>query len=171
MIALYLAAIVAANLLTARFGPAASIGAAAVLIGFDMTARDRLHEAWSGRRLVWRMGVLIAAGGFLSWLLCGSAGRVALASVTAFVLAGVVDAAFYHRARRCGWAWLPRVNGSNLASAAVDSLVFASLAFGGLQWGIAALQLGAKAAGGLVWSLLLRRDDHGDRRLGLEGRQ
>lgn len=156
-VVLYLLAIVAANLLTARFGAAVSVVNAAVLIGFDMVARDRLHELWAGRRLALRMGALIAVGGCLSWLLVRSAGRVAVASVLAFVCAGVVDAVVYGWARGRGWSWLPRVNGSNLAAAAVDSFVFVLVAFGVSQVGVAFLQLGAKVAGGLFWSLILYR--------------
>jgi len=48
-----------------------------------------------------------------------------------------------------------RVNGSNVVSAAVDSVVFPTLAFGSfLPWVILG-QFLAKVAGGAVWSLIL----------------
>jgi hypothetical protein len=59
LIALYLAAIVAANLSVAYFGPASTIVNAFLFIGLDLTARDRLHDAWHGRGLAWKMTLLI----------------------------------------------------------------------------------------------------------------
>ena len=48
-----------------------------------------------------------------------------------------------------------RVNGSNVFSAAVDSAVFPTLAFGVfLPWVILG-QFAAKVAGGFVWSMIL----------------
>jgi hypothetical protein len=46
LVSLYLTAIVAANLLTARFGPTASIYNAFALIGLDLITRDRLADFW-----------------------------------------------------------------------------------------------------------------------------
>jgi len=154
-ICLYLAAIVAANLITARFGPAASIVNAFFLIALDLTSRDKLHEAWHGHGLVRKMAMLIATGSALSWLLNRNAGRIALASFAAFACANLVDALIYQ------WlfkkAHIVKINGSNVVSAAVDSVVFPVLAFG---WppmlGIIAGQFAAKTTGGFVWSLILR---------------
>ena len=152
---MYLVAIVAANLLVARFGPAVVVVNAFLFIGLDLTARDHLHDAWRGRGLWRKMAVLIAAGSLLSWVLNRGAGQIALASFVAFALAGVADAVIYHwlgdRAR------LVRVNGSNMVSAAVDSLIFPTLAFGALMPGVVLGQFAAKVGGGFVWSLVLRR--------------
>lgn len=154
LIVLYFAAIVAANLLVAQFGPSMSIVNAFLLIGLDLTVRDALHERWRGR--VWgRMAALIAAGSGLSYLLNANAGPIALASLIAFGAAGIADtltyAALGHRAR------LVRMNGSNVVSAAVDSVVFPLLAFGWPPlWGVMLGQFVAKVAGGAVWSLVMR---------------
>ena len=43
IVGLYLVAIIAANLLVAKFGPAISIVNAFLFIGLDLTARDKLH--------------------------------------------------------------------------------------------------------------------------------
>jgi uncharacterized PurR-regulated membrane protein YhhQ (DUF165 family) len=51
--------------------------------------------------------------------------------------------------------WL-RVNGSNIPSALVDSLIFPTLAFGSFLWPIVLGQFGAKTLGGFLWSLLFR---------------
>ena len=54
-------------------------------------------------------------------------------------------------------SWLRRANGSNVAGAAVDSLLFPTLAFGVLMPHIVALQFVAKVAGGALWSWALAR--------------
>ena len=155
LITLYLAAIVAANLSVATFGPAVSIANAFLFIGLDLVAGDRLHEVWAGRGLAWKTALLIASGSALSWLLNRSAGPIALASLVAFAASASVDALAYHLLRER--AYLVKVNGSNVVSAAVDSLVFPALAFGWpLLWGIVVGQLAAKVIGGAAWSWLLR---------------
>ena len=151
LILLYLFAIIAANLIITTYGPAASIITAFFLIGLDLTSRDALHEAWQGRGLPWKMALLIGAGSILSYLLNQNAGPIALASFGAFALSGLTDTLGYsllgNRARRV------RVNGSNVLSAGVDSVVFLSLAFGWPPlWGIVAGQWLAKVAGGFIWS-------------------
>lgn len=151
----YLAAIVAANLSVARFGPSAIVFNAFVFIGVDLTARDRLHDAWHGRWLWSRMATLIAAGSLMSWIVNRDAGQIALASFVAFAVAGAMDTCAYALLSRRSW-W-QRVNGSNVVSAAADSLVFPALAFGVLMWPIVAGQFIAKVAGGAMWSVILRR--------------
>ena len=54
-VALYLAAIVAANLLVATYGPAVAVLNAFWLIGLDLSLRDRLHDRWAkdSSRFAW----------------------------------------------------------------------------------------------------------------------
>lgn len=152
-ILLYLVAIVAANLSVAMFGASAAIINAFVLISLDLTSRDALHDHWRGRYLWPKMVALIAGGSILSYTLNTSAGRIALASFMAFLCAGLVDALIYsalgERSR------LVRMNGSNLFSAAVDSVVFPLIAFSVINWWVILGLFGAKIVGGLVWSLFL----------------
>jgi hypothetical protein len=155
LVGLYLTAIVAANLLVATFGPAISVVNAFVFIGLDLTTRDALHEAWRGRGLAWKMALLIAAGSCISWLLNRDAGPIAVASFVAFAVSASLDAVIYallgHR------AYLVKVNGSNIVSAAADSLMFPALAFGlPLLWPIVLGQFVAKVAGGALWAFVLR---------------
>lgn len=153
---MYLAAIILANLSVATFGPAVSILNAFLFIGLDLTTRDKLHEQWYGRGLAWKMLLLIAAGSALSWVLNRNAGQIAVASFVAFACAASADTLLYHLLR--GRVYLVKVNGSNVASAAVDSLIFPALAFGfPLLWGIVIGQFIAKVAGGLLWSLILQQ--------------
>jgi hypothetical protein len=156
LVAVYLVAIVAANLLIVAFGPSVAILNAFASIGLGLVARDKLHEAWTGRGLALRMGLLIFVGSALSYLLNKDALSIARASFVAFALASIVDGIVYYILRRYGW--MQRSNGSNLAGAAVDSLVFPALAFGGFPLAIMAGQFIAKALGGFVWSWLLSRD-------------
>ncbi len=163
-IVLYLVAIVLANLSVAAFGPGVVILNAFLFIGLDLTARDQLHEAWRNNHLLPKMAALIAAGSILSWLLNRDAGPIALASFIAFAAAASVDALVYQQLGRYP-RWL-RINGSNVPSAAVDSLIFPTLAFGGFLWQIVLGQFLAKIGGGFAWSLLFRWLD---RRAAAEG--
>ena len=56
---IYLAAIVVANISLLSFGPVASIFNAFILIGLDLSLRDKLHDEWKGRHLWWKMLALI----------------------------------------------------------------------------------------------------------------
>lgn len=152
---MYLAAIVAANLTVAMFGPQMTIVNAFLFIGLDLTARDKLHDAWHGNGLWWKMASLIAAGSFISWLLNRDAGQIALASFVAFAAASIVDTVTYHVLR--GRRWEVRVNGSNILSAAVDSVVFPTVAFGAFLPWIVAGQFAAKVLGGAMWAWALNR--------------
>lgn len=154
-IALYLMAIIAANLLIAHFGPSAVYVVAFVFIGLDLTSRDKLHDLWRGKQLFLKMGLLIGAGSLLSYLLNREAGIIALASLVAFAASAIVDAVVYHFLR--DKKYMLRINGSNILGAAVDSLVFPTIAFGGLNIIITLGQFVAKILGGFVWSLILRK--------------
>ena len=154
-VSLYIAAMVVANLTVAAFGPAITPINAFLLIGLDLTLRDRLHERWAHRALWPRMLALIAVAGAVSWLLNPASGRIALASVAAFVVAGLVDAVVYQALR--DRPWMVRANGSNVAGAAADSLLFPTIAFGGLLPAVVAMQFVAKVAGGAFWAWLLQR--------------
>jgi hypothetical protein len=153
LVAIYLVAIVAANLSVAAFGPPVVVVNAFLFIGLDLTLRDRLHDEWRGRWLPWRMGLLIAAGGAISWFLNRDAGVIAVASTVAFAGAAIADGIVYHLMAR--YPRLARINGSNVVGAAVDSLLFPTIAFGSLMPALVIAQFIAKVAGGFVWSLIL----------------
>lgn len=157
MILAYIAAAAAANLLVAHYGPPAVIPVAFFLIGFDLIVRDHLHDRWSGDRLALRMAALIAAGGAAAWAANPSAGRIAIASVVAFIAAGATDAAVYHALRRR--PFMVRANGSNVPAAIVDSALFLTVAFGvgAVPLTIMAGQVAAKVGGGAVWSAAIAR--------------
>lgn len=101
------------------------------------------------------MGLLIAAGSVLSWVLNRQAGRIALASFLAFAVSTAVDTFIYALVKAEKWR---KVGWSNLGGAITDSLIFPAVAFG---WppdpAIVYGQAAAKLAGGLFWSLILIR--------------
>jgi hypothetical protein len=150
---MYLAAIVAANLTVAMWGPGMTVVNAFAFVGLDLTSRDKLHDAWHGNGLVWKMALLIAAGSIISYLLNQNAAQIAIASFVAFACAAVVDTVAYHLLRRR--AWWQRVNGSNVVSAAVDSVLFPTIAFGAFLPVIVLGQFAAKVLGGAAWSWVL----------------
>lgn len=155
LIGMYMAAIVCANLSVSALGPSITIVNAFVFIALDLTSRDRLHSAWQGRGLLWKMALLIASGSLLSYALNASAGPIALASLVAFGVSAALDTLMYQLLDQR--SYLIKVNGSNLVSAAADSLIFPTLAFGALLPWIVLGQFLAKVAGGAIWAWLLRR--------------
>jgi queuosine precursor transporter len=154
-IVIYLAAIVAANLSVAVFGPVTTPVNALLLIGLDLAVRDRLHLMWRGTRLWTRMLTLIVAGGALSCLVNPASGRIALASVAAFSTASLTSAMTFQLGRR--FQILIRANLANLAGAGVDTLVFPVIAFGTVYPLLAVAQFIAKVAGGAVWTWIIFR--------------
>lgn len=164
LIGMYLAAIVVANLTVAIFGPAVAVFNAFVFISLDLTSGDGLHEAWRGRGLAWKMAALIASGSALSYALAlllpsslppDRVAQIARASFIAFAVSAGLDRLTY--AALGERAYLVKVNGSNVVSAAADSLIFPALAFGlPLLWPIVVGQFVAKVAGGAVWGYVLR---------------
>lgn len=155
IVALYIVALVAANLLVATFGPAFSIVNAFLLIGLDLSLRDKLHEQWQGENLVMKMGGLIVGASAISFLLNPATGQIAIASMVAFAVAMTADATVYQWLK--DKEWFVKANGSNAAGALTDSIIFPTIAFGGLLLPIVAGQFIAKLAGGFIWSVVINK--------------
>lgn len=147
--AIYVAAIVSANLLVSYFGPWFSPINSFLLIGLDFSLRDRLHD----RIGLWPVLGLVVLAGAVSYATNPASAGIAVASAVSFLIANTADTAVYQKMR--GKAWALRSNASNTAGSAVDSLIFPWLAFGALMPHIVMAQFAAKLAGGFVWSLLL----------------
>ena len=152
---IYIAALVAANLLVAWLGVWFSLVNAFVLIGLDLSLRDKLHDLWEGDKLPIKMGGLIATASIVSYAINPATGMIAFASLAAFSLSMVADTLVYRYLK--DKEWMIRVNGSNIAGSAVDSVVFPTIAFGGLMIEIVALQFIAKVGGGYIWSRIFKR--------------
>jgi len=148
LIALYATAMTLANLSIAQWGPWVSPINAFLFIGLDLALRDFLHE----RLKTHQMGFLIAATGALTYALNPAAGMIAIASAVSFTAAAVIDWGVFIKA---SGTWFKRSTKSNLAGAAVDSLLFPTIAFGALMPQIVAAQFLAKVAGGAIWGLLI----------------
>jgi len=153
---IFVASLTLANLLVAWFGPWFSPINAFVLIGLDLSLRDKLHDLWDGDKLALKMGGLIACASTISYVINPASGMIALASFAAFAFSMIADTFAYHKLKNK--KWFIRVNGSNIAGAAVDSFVFPAIAFGGLLLHIVALQFVAKVVGGLIWSSVLKEN-------------
>jgi uncharacterized PurR-regulated membrane protein YhhQ (DUF165 family) len=148
-IIIYAVAMTGANISIATFGPAISPANAFFLIGLDLTLRDWLHL----RLRPWQMGSLIICAGMMTYALNPAAGMIAIASASAFSAASLVDWATFAKLRG---TWMFRANASNVTGAAVDSLLFPTIAFGVLMPEIIAAQFVAKVAGGAMWAFLFR---------------
>lgn len=144
----YALAMTIANLSIAEFGPKVSPINAFFLIGLDLALRDWLQVKLKTRE----MGLLILASGGITYLLNPSAEMIAIASAIAFTGAAVVDWVVFTKVTG---SWFKRANTSNVAGAAVDSLLFPTIAFGSLMPHIVLMQFVAKVCGGYVWALLL----------------
>lgn len=154
-ILIFLLAIILANLSVAYFGPVSTPFNAFILIGLDLSMRDRLHEAWHGRGLVWKMFGLIVAGAVITYVLNRGSGMIGIASVIAFGAALIVDALLY----QAFWKQprFHKMNYSNMGSAAVDSILFPTIAFGGIIWWVILGQFAAKVIGGAFWAWVFTR--------------
>lgn len=149
---IYIASLVAANLLVAFFGTWFSPINAFILIGLDLTLRDKIHDKWNGNPL--KIGGLIVVAGLISYLLNPASGQIAIASVVAFCLSMAVDSFVYQKLAHKPWQ--VRTTGSNVAGAAVDSITFPTIAFGGLMPEIVAMQFVCKVVGGFIWTKLIK---------------
>ncbi len=154
-IVVYTLAMSGANLSVAAFGPSVTPINAFILIGLDLTLRDWLHV----RLRTAQMGALIALTGLLSYALNPSTGQIAIASSVAFTFAALVDWGTFIKIKG---PWLRRANGSNMAAAAIDSIIFPTIAFGALMPHVVIAQFAAKSLGGAMWAWLLSRFLHGN---------
>jgi uncharacterized PurR-regulated membrane protein YhhQ (DUF165 family) len=149
-IAIYLLAMTAANLSVATFGPASTPINAFLLIGLDLALRDWLHVRLKPLHMLGLIGV----AGLLTLGLNPAAGVIAIASASAFTAAALTDWAVFTKANG---SWLRRANLSNAAGAAVDSVIFPTIAFGALMPHIVLMQFAAKVAGGAFWAWLISK--------------
>ena len=146
----YAIAMTLANLSVAAFGPAVSPINAFFLIGFDLAMRDWLHVRLKQTHMLF----LIVGTGVFTYVLNPAAGMIAIASASAFTLAALIDFAVFSKV---SGSWLKRSNTSNVAAAAVDSIVFPTIAFGALMPHIVLMQFVAKVAGGAIWAWVISR--------------
>lgn len=150
IICIYIAAICAANLSVAHFGPWVTPLNAFFLIGLDMVLRDILHE----RHGICASIIMSAVAGVISYAINPASGIIAVASVTAFVMAALANAIVYQL--MISKKWMKKSNAGNVAAAAVDSSLFPLVAFGSFMPYIVLAQFFCKVISGFAWSYLLR---------------
>lgn len=156
LVALFLAAIVAANLLVTHYVatfPGIIYLNAFWLIGLDFVTRDRLADFWGTSRWL-KMGLLILAGGALSYWLNDAAAKVAIASTVSFAAAEIGEAVFYHLFRKR--PWLERAPKAAIVAAAIDSLVFPTMVFG-FDFTTSFTQFAVKLGGAAFWAIVVLR--------------
>lgn len=146
----YLAAVVAANLLVKHFGATYSpviafFAIAAILIFRDQFA-DLVGQRWLAQFL--QLG-LIGVGALLTYLFNQDAALIAKASVIAFAASETSEQIIYFLLRRR--PWMDRAPFSAVVGAAVDSVLFITIAFG-FTFTIAFAQFTAKVAGAWLWA-------------------
>ena len=151
--AIFVLSIILANLTVAQFGPWVTPINAFLLIGLDLSLRDKLHDQWNGNPF--KIGSLIIVAGIVSFFVNPATGMIAIASVMAFCLSMIADAFVYDKLK--SKPWMIKSNGSNIAGSGIDSIVFPTIAFGSLMWQIVAMQFLAKVLGGFVWSIFLKK--------------
>lgn len=128
---LYIIAVLAANYTATWFIPLPVFGLVSVgtlIFGVTFTQRDRVHRF--GRKRVYLMIFMAAAGMVLESLFLGVGWRIIAASFIAIVLSETVDTEVYQKLMQR--PWMQRVIGSNIASIPLDSLLFNLIAFAGV---------------------------------------
>lgn len=155
-IVIYAFAMTAANISVAMFGPSVTPINAFVFIGLDLALRDLLHTKINR----WQMLGLIAGTGLLTYVLNPAAGMIAIASAVSFTAAALVDWSIF--ARMAG-SWMRRSNASNVGGAAIDSLLFPTIAFGALMPHIVLMQFVSKVLGGAFWAFVISKVTANDR--------
>jgi len=149
LVVAFLAAIVVANLTVTHYGAAAIIPNAFFLIGLDLITRDRLADFWGTTRFA-KMTLLILTGGFINYWVNRNTAAMTEASVISFCAAEAVEAVVYHALRH--QRWTDRAPRAAIFGAAVDSVVFPTLAFHAFDLTTSFDQFIAKLAGALVWT-------------------
>ena len=128
---IYIAAVLVANYTATWFIEFPVFGMVSVgtfVFGITFTQRDRVHKF--GRKAVYAMIFMAAAGMVLESAFMGVEWRIILASFVSIVISETVDTEVYQRLIHR--SWIQRVTGSNLVSVPLDSLLFNMIAFAGV---------------------------------------
>lgn len=131
----YMVSILLGNLFVVWFGLVKAFGlvfpAGALWIGLTFSARDFVQRHWGDFKVWWFMGISTLITALLGFILPNhlpvSAGTVALASATAFIVAEAIDWVVYTVFKL---DIVYRIAGSNLLSTPVDSIIFVGMVFG-----------------------------------------
>jgi len=149
----YIGAVVAANLLVNHYGPKAAPAIAFVAVAAVLIFRDQFAQLVGQR---WQAQVLqaslIAAGALATYLINADAALIAKASVIAFAASESTEQIAYYLLRRR--PWMEKAPWSAVFGAAVDSVLFITIAFGFDGWIIVG-QFAAKIGGAYLWASVI----------------
>ena len=152
LVVFYIASIIAANLIIMYFGANAIPYVSFILIGFDFVIRDKLHDKINKLQ----MFLLIVVSGLITYIINVDTKIIAIASSISFTLASFGDWFVFHKA---SGSWENRSNKSNIVAAIIDSIIFPTIVFGGLNICITIMQIITKTFGGFCWVQILKRNN------------
>jgi hypothetical protein len=152
-IIIYMMAVILANLLVLWFGKYGLLLSSSLLIPFDFVMRCYFHERWKGFTLILNLGLLITTAALATYLVNRDTLHIALGSVSGFIVANIIAGLVYQSL--INKPPLYKVNGSDLAAVAVDSVIFQAVAFGEFDPLIMFGQTTIKFLGGLLWYWIL----------------
>ncbi len=144
----YVLLIIVANWSVGVFGPVVAPINAFLFIGVDLALRDYLH----GVTTKLHMFCLIILASFITYIFNIAPYHIAVASSIAFLLSQFADYIAFSYSKG---GWGARANKSNIVGAAVDSLIFPSIAFGSFMLEVVLLQFVAKVFGGWIFTLIV----------------
>lgn len=155
---IYILVIIASNQIINWLGPDYTPHVAFFLIPIDFILRDGLQDLLykekNNNREVWlHLLGLIIIGGLISYLMNSTVRNIALASAVAFIVSSIIDSIVYSLLLKR--SKLIRINISNFFSLISDSILFPTIAFGGLFPLLVFKQSFAKIFGSIIWTLLL----------------
>jgi uncharacterized PurR-regulated membrane protein YhhQ (DUF165 family) len=149
----YVGAVVIANLAVNHWGPKAAPAIAFVAVAAVLIFRDQFAQL-TGQR--WQAQLLqaglIGAGALATYLINENAALIAKASVIAFAASESTEQVAYYLMRRR--PWMEKAPYSAVFGAAVDSVLFITIAFGFDGWIIVG-QFAAKLGGAWLWASLI----------------
>ena len=97
---------------------------------------------------------MILGTGLISYLVNPASGMIAIASCIAFTFAALADWITF---QTTAGSWFKRNFAGNSVGALIDSIIFPTIAFGGLMPAIVLAQFAAKVAGGTAWGYLINK--------------
>lgn len=153
LIILYLAALIAANLIVKHFGAYGLWFSSVILIPFDFVCRCIFHENWKGIKLVKNLILLTLASGLITVLLNYDALNIALASFAGIAAVQIGAGLFYQRFKNKSLFF--KVNLSDLVAIVIDSIVFQYVAFQIIDFEVTGGQILIKFIGGLFWFFII----------------
>ena len=131
----YLVAVVGANLIVKHYGASSTPYVAFFLVAAALIFRDQFADMVGYQRVLIQLAL------------------IAKASVIAFTASEIIEGGLY-----IAWhkrPWMDRAPGSAAVAAAVDSVLFISIAFG-FTFSIAFAQWVAKVAGAWLWARVIQ---------------